>query len=447
MAFDRSAPQSVEFERAVLGGLIQNPGMLGEVAEILRPDDFFRADHGRLFSLLRTMAAQAEPIDLMTVPERTAREGHPEQYGGLQYVLELPDHAPATVNLLHYAAEIVKKATLRRFIEAQQRLVQRAYDQLDEPGSLLEMASQEISALGRVHGGQAWHQLSLVLDEELINIQKLASQPEGLTGVQTGFTDLDQILSGMQRGDLIILAARPSMGKTALALNIVLNSALLDEVPVAVFSFEMSRYQLTSRMLATHAEVDSSKIRNGRLDPDEWEKIFATSDFLRKARIHIDDSPGLTLAELRTRARRLAAKEGQLGVIMIDYMQLMHAEDPTVPRTQQVSEWSRGLKALAKELNCPVIALSQLSRNVESRQDKRPIPSDLRESGSIEQDADVILFIYRDEYYNKEASPDKGLAEVIISKHRNGAVGTVKLVFQGQYTKFANHAARWDNSL
>ena len=440
MALDRSAPQSVEFERAVLGGLIQNPEMLRDVAEILRPDDFFRADHGRLFSLLRQMEAQGEPIDLVTVPERAARDGRSEQYGGLQYVLELPDHAPATVNLGHYAAEIVKKATLRRFIESQQRLVQRAYDQLDEPGSLLELASQEISSLGRTHGKQAWNAISLVIDEELLNIQKLSERPDGLTGVQTGFTDLDQIRSGMQRGDLIILAARPSMGKTALALNMALNAALLDKVAVGVFSFEMSRHQLTSRMLATHAEVDSTKIRTGRLDPDEWEKIFATSDFLRQAKIHIDDSPGLTLAELRVRARRLSAQEGGLGAIVIDYMQLMHAEDPTIPRTQQVSEWSRGLKALAKELACPVIALSQLSRNVESRQDKRPIPSDLRESGSIEQDADVILFIYRDEYYNKETTTDKGLAEVIIAKHRNGAVGTVKLVFQGQYTKFANHA-------
>jgi replicative DNA helicase len=442
----RPFPHSLEYERALLGGLIRNPGQLREIAEQVGADDFYNPGHEALFTLLLQMDAQGEPIEMVTVPERIQRDGKPDRYGGLAYVVQLPDHVPATANLSHYAQVIRQKSVLRRLISHSQELVTQAFEQPDDVGLLLERASQNIFTLGHDNGKRSWQRISLIIDEELLRIQELGNQDASITGVTTGFSDLDKKLSGLQRGDLVILAARPSMGKTALALNMAQNAALMGDVAVGIFSLEMSRQQLTVRMLCTHGMVDAGKMRTGKLDADDWERLIEASDYLRRASIHIDDTPGITLRELRARARRLKQQDPKLGLIVIDYLQLMQADDPSVSRTQQVSDISRGLKALAKDLEVPVMALSQLSRNVESRADKRPMMSDLRESGAIEQDADVILFIYRDEYYNKE-SADKGLAEVIVAKQRSGPTGEIKLVFQGQYTRFDDLASRDSDDL
>jgi len=438
MDFGRPFPQAVEAERALLGGLITDPGKLGDVAEVVDGDAFYRREHGALFTLLQEMMQRGEHIDLVTVPERIARGGEAERFGGVAYVVELPDHVPSTANLVHYAEVIKDKALLRGLIERATELTQKAYDQPPDVTELLDEAAREVTKLGAGKSRKGWHPISLIVDEELVRIEQLSEEKGSTTGYTTGFLDLDEKLAGLHPTDLIILAARPAMGKTALALNIAQNLALMEERAVGLFSMEMGRGQLVTRMLCCHGLVDAGKVRTGNLDTEDWERFIEASEYLRKARVHIDDTPGLSIGELRTRARRLKAEHKDLALIVIDYLQLMKGEDPRQPREQQISSISRGLKGLAKDLEAPVIALSQLNRGVESRQEKRPMVSDLRESGAIEQDADIIMFIYRDEYYNPD-SLDKGLAEVIIAKQRNGPTGTVKLVFQGQYTRFDNY--------
>lgn len=434
----RAFPQSIEAERALLGGLMQRPDLLVEIHEIVKPADLYRDDHRQLFQLLLEMGAAGEPIDLVTVPERVSRSEDAGRYGGVAYVVELPDFAPSTANLAHYARTIRQKSVLREMIRVTQDLTSAAYTQPDDVGVLLDRAAQSMLELGEGGARDAWAPISTVLDEEIVRLEHLEGASDGVTGVATGFYDLDAKLAGLQAGDLVILAARPSMGKTALALNIAQNAALMNGIGVGIYSLEMSRESLVDRMLCTYALVESSRLRTGRLDADDWERLLEASEVLRRAPIHINDRPGLTVAEVRAHARRLKAQTPDLGLLVLDYLQLMEADDPRQSRVQQVSEMSRGLKALAKDLSVPVLALSQLSRGVEQRQDKRPIMSDLRESGAIEQDADVILFIYRDEYYNKD-SVDQGLAEVIVAKQRNGPTGEIKLVFQGQYTRFDNY--------
>lgn len=435
----RPHPQAVEAERALLGGLIQDPDLLPEIQEILRPDDFYRPEHGALFQLLGDMQAREESIDLITVPERIGRDGQADRFGGIGYVVELPDHVPSTANLPHYAEVIKDKSLLRALIGTAEGMAKRAYAQPEDVSALLNEAARDISGLGLGHDRHSWRQISLVVDEELLRIEKLAEKGGATAGRTTGFIDLDKKLAGLHETDLLILAARPAMGKTALALNIAQNVALMENVPVGVLSLEMSRGQLVTRMLCCHGLVDAGRVRTGTLETDDWERFLDASDYLRKAQVHIDDTPGMSMSDVRTRGRRLKAEHDDLGLIVIDYLQLMRGDDPRAPREQQISAISRGLKALAKDLECPVLALSQLNRGVESRQDKRPLISDLRESGAIEQDADVILFIYRDEYYNPETL-DQGIAEVIIAKQRNGPTGTVKLVFQGQFARFDNYA-------
>jgi replicative DNA helicase len=435
---DRPSPAAVEAERALLGGLLQEPSELLRVAELVRPEDFYRPEHGALFRLLGEMQARGESIDLVTVADRIVRGEGADRFGGAGYVAELPEHAPSTANLPHYAEVVREKAALRELIRVSLDLASSAFAQPDDVNELIDRAAREVTGLGVGGGRKSWRQISEIVDEELLRIEKLAEKGGTTTGLTTGFADLDKKLAGLHPTDLMILAARPAMGKTALALNIAQNVALMENVAVGVFSMEMSRGQLVTRMLCCHGLVDAGKVRTGTLETDDWDRFLDASEYLRKARIHIDDTPGLALAELRARARRLKTESPDLGVIVIDYLQLMRGDDARAPREQQISAISRGLKALAKDLECTVIGLSQLNRAVESRQDKRPLVSDLRESGAIEQDADVILFIYRDEYYNPE-SLDKGLAEVIIAKQRNGPTGTVKLAFQGQFTRFDNY--------
>ena len=435
----RPYPSAVEAERALLGGLIQQPDLLGAVAEIVRPDDFYRPEHSALYGLLLQMQGRGEAIDSITVPERITREGLQDRFGGIGYVIELPDMVPATANLSHYAGVIKEKALLRGLIDTARHLSDRAYAQPEDVNELLAEAARQVATLGAAADRRSWAPISTIVDEELMRIEQLSAKDGTTTGYTTGFLDLDAKLAGLHPTDLLILAARPAMGKTALALNIAQNVALMENKPVGIFSLEMSRGQLVTRMLCCHGLVDAGKVRTGTLDTEDWERFIDASDYLRRASVHIDDSPGLSIGELQARARRLKAEHGELGLLVIDYLQLMRGDDPRASREQQISAISRGLKALAKDLECPIIALSQLNRGVESRQDKRPLVSDLRESGAIEQDADIILFIYRDEYYNPD-SLDKGLAEVIIAKQRNGPTGTVKLVFQGQFTRFDNYA-------
>jgi replicative DNA helicase len=436
----REQPKSLEYEKALLGGLLLDPVQLPLARQLVRPEDFYLPEHTNLYTLLIEMEGARQPIDLVTVPERLAREKDLGRFGGLGYVLGLADAVSSTANLLHYAEGVKNAAMLRTFIRHTEEMTGQAYDRTHEVGRLVEETSQRLFQLAATSTARSWQRISEVIDDELVRVQALANNGAGsVTGIQTGFSRLDEMTAGMQRGDMIVLAARPSMGKTALALNLAQNAALLSEVAVGIFSLEMGREQLVARMLCTQGEVDATRLRTGNLRPEDWSKLDAASEVLRRCSIHIDDTPGITLSELRGRARRLSQQEPKLGLIVIDYLQLMQADDPRIPRTQQVSDISRGLKALAKDLRVPVVALSQLNRGVEERADKRPLPSDLRESGAIEQDADVILFIYRDDYYNKD-SADKGLAEVIIAKQRNGPTGTVKLAYMGQFARFDDWA-------
>ncbi|MFK7928377.1 MAG: replicative DNA helicase [Myxococcota bacterium] len=436
----RPYPHSLEAERALLGGLLQDPVQMDQVADLLQPDDFYRPDHADLFLLLTEMAAQNKAIDMVTLPRRLDAEGRPERYGGIEYVLELPSHAPSTANLDHYAKTIRELATMRQLISTTEDVARRAYGAPDGPGLLVEQAIKELAALGQGVRAETWGQISLLIDEEVNNLQSLQEAGETVVGVTTGFDELDQKLTGLRAGQLIILAARPGMGKTSLVLNIAQNAALRGGVGVGVFSLEMTRSELVGRMMTAEAEVHANNMRTGTLSDDDWKRVLLASESLRGTQVFIDDTPALTIGDLRARARKLKADTPSLQLIVVDYLQLMRGDDPRAPRIQQVGDISRGLKALAKDLELPVVALSQLNRGVESRQDKRPMLSDLRESGAIEQDADVILFIYRDDYYNPD-STEPGVAEVIIAKQRAGSTGSVKLAFMGQYTKFNNLAS------
>jgi replicative DNA helicase len=435
----RSFPQAIEAERALLGGLIESPSQIDQIVSTVKAEDFYRPDHSALFALLLDMKGRDEPIDSITVPERIGRDGRVDDFGGLAYVVQLVDHVPSTANLGHYAGVIREKALLREVIQTAGTLRDRAFTQPKDVGEMLEGALRQMQTIGERNAARNWHQVSLVVDDEVLRIEQLSESSEGLTGTSTGFVDLNEKLAGLHPTDLLILAARPAMGKTALALNIAQNAALIDGIGVGLFSLEMSRGQLVTRMLCCQARVEAGRVRTGRLAADDWERLLDASETLRKSSIYIDDTPGVTIMDLRIRAKQLKAAQPNLGLLVIDYLQLMQGEDPRSSRQQQISDISRGLKILAKDLSVPVLALSQLNRAVEQRADKRPMVSDLRESGAIEQDADVIMFIYRDEIYNPDTA-EKGLAEVIIAKQRNGPTGTVKLVFQGQFARFDNYA-------
>lgn len=432
---ERGVPMAIEAEQALLGGLIQDPEQLTLIAEFVRPDDFARPEHARLYQLLHTLNAEGTGIDLVTVGERASRADGEDLYGGLSYVLQLVERVTSTANLRHYAEAVRDKSTFRRLIGETRKVLKEAFDESDTPEVLVERAAQSLLTLRSNDGRRSWTQVSEVIDAELSRIERIGEQGGGVTGTTTGFRDLDTKLNGWQATDLVVLAARPAMGKTALALNFALNAAVLGGVSVGVFSLEMSRGQLVTRLLSCLGEVDATRLRNGKLDAADWERLLNASETLRQHPIFIDDTPGVSLSDIRARARRLKTTHPNLGLIVLDYLQLMQGDDPRQPRQQQISDISRGLKILAKDLEVPVIALSQLNRGVEQRQEKRPMVSDLRESGAIEQDADLILFIYRDEYYHQD-SADKGLAEVIIAKQRSGPTGTVKLAFRGNFARF-----------
>ena len=432
-------PHSVEAEQSVLGGLMLDTTAWDRVADRISEADFYRRDHELIFSAVRELADRNDPLDVVTVSECLAGQGRLEQAGGLAYLGELAANTPSAANITAYADIVRERAVLRDMIKAGHEIAEAAFHpQGRNAQALVDEAERrvfEISERGsRDRAG--FKPISTVLPEVIERIEELFRVGSAITGVSTGFNDLDQMTSGLQPGDLVIVAGRPSMGKTSFAMNLAENAALGAGQAVAVFSMEMPASSLTMRMLSSLGRVDQLKVRTGRLSDGDWNSLTATLSLLSSTSIFIDDTPALTPTEVRARCRRLT-REHPLGMVVIDYLQLMQVPSNKENRATEISEISRSLKALAKELNTPVVALSQLNRGVESRPNKRPLLSDLRESGAIEQDADIILFVYRDEYYNPE-SEDKGLAELIISKHRAGSLGTVKLQFVGMYTRFNN---------
>ncbi|MEO8157074.1 MAG: replicative DNA helicase [Betaproteobacteria bacterium] len=437
-------PHSVEAEQSVLGGLLLDNTAWDKIADMIGESDFYRADHRLIYRHVSKLVGNSRPADVITVSESLESTRELEGVGGLAYLGALAQNTPTAANIRRYAEIVRERAVLRKLAEVGTEIAETAYNPMGkEAGQLLDEAESKVFAISEegARGKQGFMDMQPLLTQVVERIDMLYNRdnPSDVTGVPTGFTDLDRMTSGLQPGDLVIVAGRPSMGKTSLALNMAEHVALESGLPVGVFSMEMGASQLVMRMLGSVGKLDQHKVRTGRLADEDWRKLTDAVGRLNDAPIHIDETAALNSLELRARARRLHRQYGKLGLIVVDYLQLMSASSHGENRATEISEISRGLKALAKELNVPVVALSQLNRSLEQRPNKRPVMSDLRESGAIEQDADLILFIYRDEVYNQD-SPDKGKAEVIIGKQRNGPIGTVTLVFQGEYTRFANFA-------
>ncbi|KPV57922.1 MULTISPECIES: replicative DNA helicase [Paenibacillus] len=433
---DRIPPQNLEAEQAVLGAILLDGDALVTAMERVTSDDFYRGSHQRIFEAMIEIAEANEPVDLITLTARLQDKKQLEEVGGISYLSELANAVPTAANVDYYAQIVEEKSMLRRLIRAATQIVTNGYSGEDEVGTLLSDAEQRIMEISQARSGSGFIAIKDVLMEVFDKVEFLFNQKGSTTGVRSGFADLDKMTSGFQRSDLIIVAARPSVGKTAFALNIAQNVGVREKETVAIFSLEMGAAQLVQRMICAEANVDAGRMRTGFLEPDDWEKLTMAIGSLSEANIYIDDSPSVTVADIRAKCRRLKKEKG-LGMILIDYLQLIHGRGKGDNRQQEVSEISRTLKQIARELDVPVIALSQLSRGVEQRQDKRPMMSDLRESGSIEQDADIVAFLYRDDYYDKE-SEKKNIIEIIIAKQRNGPVGTVELAFLKNYNKFVN---------
>jgi replicative DNA helicase len=432
----RVPPYNMEAEQSVLGAMLMDRNAIGAVTEILSGDEFYRESHKLLFDAIMELYDKDEPVDIVTLVELLRSKGHLEAVGGLSYISDLVRSVPTTSNAKYYAKIVDEKATLRRLILASNEIMEACYEQKEEVEDILSLAEKNIFDISQKKNHQDFEHLGPIITRSFEDFEKLYKNKGELTGIPSGFTDLDRKTSGFQKGDMILIAARPSMGKTAFVLNIALTAALRAGKSVAIFSLEMSKEQLVYRMLCAEANVDMQKLRTGDLDEEDWIRLARAAGPMANAKVFIDDTPGISIAEMRSKCRRLKIEKG-LDLIIIDYLQLMSGSRKSESRQQEVSEISRSLKALAKEMGAPVISLSQLSRAPEVRADHRPILSDLRESGSIEQDADVVMFLYRDEYYNKETEK-KGIAEVIIAKQRNGPTGTVELAWLGQYTKFGN---------
>ncbi|HEX9450490.1 MAG TPA: replicative DNA helicase [Burkholderiales bacterium] len=437
-------PHSVEAEQSVLGGLLLDNTAWDKIADMIGESDFYRADHRLIYRHVSKLVGNSRPADVITVSESLESTRELEGVGGLAYLGALAQNTPTAANIRRYAEIVREKAVMRKLAEVGTEIAETAYNPMGkEAAQMLDEAESKVFAISEegARGKQGFMDMQPLLTQVVERIDMLYNRdnPSDVTGVPTGFTDLDKMTSGLQPGDLVIVAGRPSMGKTSLALNMAEHVALESGLPVGIFSMEMGASQLVMRMLGSVGKLDQHKVRTGRLADEDWRKLTDAVGRLNDAPIHIDETAALNALELRARARRLHRQYGKLGLIVVDYLQLMSASSQGENRATEISEISRGLKALAKELNVPVVALSQLNRSLEQRPNKRPVMSDLRESGAIEQDADLILFIYRDEVYNQD-TPDKGKAEVIIGKQRNGPIGTITLVFQGEYTRFANFA-------
>ena len=434
-------PQNLDAEESVLGAMMLSPGAIGAVSEVLSASDFYRESHAKIYRAALPLYGRGEPVDAITLVDELERRGELEEVGGKVGIHELAALVPAASNAAHYARIVRDMATLRGLVRAGQEIARLGVErQGEDTVELVDRAEQIVFELAQSRVSGDFSHIEELLKESFERITALYEAGAEITGVPSGFRDLDHLTTGFQPGNLVIVAARPSMGKSGLALNIAANLAIRHQIPVALFTLEMSKAEVTQRLMCSEAKVESQKLRTGKLAPDDWPRLTAACDKLAKAPIYVDDSGSITMMEIRSKSRRLKMREPGLGLIIVDYLQLMTTETRAENRVQEVSEISRNLKRLARDLDVPVLALSQLSRAVEQRHDKRPILSDLRESGSIEQDADLVLFIYRDEYYDPD-SDQQGLAEIHLAKHRNGPTGVVKLSFLKRFAKFADLAA------
>ena len=434
-------PHSVEAEQAVLGGLILANGQFDTVATVVNEEDFFGEDHRLIFNTMRELVAEEKPLDVITLSETLQNKGELSQVGGTDYLVTLANGTPSSANLNAYTQIVLERSIIRQLITASSDIVSKSYNPSGRDSTqLLAEAEKRLTEImeGRPKQG-GFLNINEVLKEAIERIDLLFQNDSDITGLDTGFDELNKMTSGWQTSDLVIVAGRPSMGKTTFAMNMVEHAVLHQDKPVLVFSLEMPATQLLIRMISSVGKIDQTLLRAGNLGEDDWPRLNGAVSRLKDRPLFIDDTPGITPLEMRTRIRQLEREHGSPGMIMVDYLQLMNGSTPTDNRQNEISQISRELKHLAREFGCPMVALSQLSRNVEQRPNKRPVNSDLRESGAIEQDADVITFIYRDEVYNED-SPDKGTAEVIIGKQRNGPIGTCKLAFLGKYTRFENLA-------
>jgi replicative DNA helicase len=441
---DRIPPQNIEAEQAVLGAIFLEPSSLTVTSEVLIPEDFYRSSHQKIFNVMLKLNDEGKAVDLITVTEELAATKNLEEVGGVSYLSELAGSVPTAANIEYYARIVEEKSLLRRLIRTATNIAQEGYSREDEVEELLGEAEKTIMEVAQRKNSGSFQNIKDVLVATYDNIEILTTRKGDVTGIPTGFAELDRMTAGFQRNDLIIVGARPSVGKTAFALNIAQNVATKTEENVAIFSLEMGAEQLVMRMLCAEGNINAQNLRTGSLTDEDWRKLTMAMGSLSNAGIYIDYTPGVRIGEIRSKCRRLKQEHG-LGMILIDYLQLIQGDGRSGDnRQQEVSEISRSLKALARELKVPVIALSQLSRGVEQRQDKRPMMSDIRESGSIEQDADIVAFLYRDDYYDKE-SENKNIIEIIIAKQRNGPVGTVSLAFVKEYNKFVNLERRFDD--
>ena len=437
-AVGKIPPHSIEAEQSVLGAMLLDREAIIAASEHIKPEDFYRDSHREIYEAIMELFDKGEPVDLVTLTERLRQRNTLEAVGGVSFLADLSSSVPTTANVVHYARIIHEKSLLRKLIRVCGKISDKSFEAAEETGAIIEFAEKEIFDISQRRTSKGFTPLKEILVSSYNKIEELYNTKGKTTGVSTGFIDVDGKTSGLQKSDLILVAARPSMGKTAFALNIAQHAALKQRIPVAIFSLEMSKEQLVNRMICAEAGIDSHKLRTGNLADEDWPRLAEAVSRLSKANIYIDDTPGITVAEMRSKCRRLKLERG-LELVLIDYLQLMQGSGRVESRQQEISEISRSLKALAREMDCPVLAISQLSRAPEMRSEHRPMLSDLRESGAIEQDADVVMFLYRDEYYHPDTEK-KGIAEVILAKQRNGPTGTVELVWLDRFTKFADMA-------
>jgi replicative DNA helicase len=444
-------PQSLEAEMSILGGILLDNAAMNRVIEILTPEEFYRESHRKILRAMIDLNSVSEPCDLITLSTILKKKGELDEVGGGAYLATLVDYVPTAANIVYYCKIVKERATVRSLITAATEIVTQSYEEQSDVNELLDLAQKSIFAISENKLRPSYYPVGSILKETIRNIEQLYERKEHLTGVSSGFIDLDNMTAGLQKGDLVIIAGRPSMGKTAFALNVAQNAAIhsSQKTPVAIFSLEMSKEQLVTRLLCSESRLDAGRLRTGHLQDSDWDRLLNGANHLHEAKIFIDDTPAISVLEMRAKCRRMKA-EHDIGLIMVDYLQLMRGGANSESRQQEISEISRSLKALAKELDVPVVALSQLNRSLENRTDKRPMMSDLRESGAIEQDADVIMFVYRDAVYcddckKRDGSCTKGHekdASIIIGKQRNGPIGDVELVFLGEYTRFENRSSR-----
>ncbi len=431
----RVPPQSIDAEMSVLGAMLIKKEAITQAQELLKADDFYREAHRLVYDAMLELAGNGEPVDLVTLTEALRKKEILEKVGGISFLTQLANYTPTAANIVYHAKIVKEKSELRHLIDAATEIASAAYEATDEVTDIMDDAEKKILAIAGSQSTGGFEPIKDIVINAIDHVESIYESKGGLTGIGTGFADLDAMTSGLQKSDLILVAARPSMGKTAFTLNIATHAAMNGST-VAFFSLEMSKEQLVQRMLCSEGAIDSQRLRTGKLDDKEWQELIKTADKVSKAKLFIDDTAGISVMELRSKARRLKAEHG-LDLIVIDYLQLMQGRSKggDNSRQQEISEISRSLKALARELDVPVVALSQLSRSVESRTVKKPMLSDLRESGSLEQDADIVMFLYREDYYDQETER-KNITEVMISKHRNGPIGSIELFFQKEFTKF-----------